>query len=416
MKLSLCIICKNEEKRIERCINSVKGYVDEMIVVDTGSTDKTIDIVKKLGAKVFEIEWEDDFAKARNYAISKAKGDWIIFLDADEYVIEEDRRYIRNYVIEAINRRTEGIMVEMLNVDGEEIQSVFRPVRIFKRDPKILYTGKIHELVLKEGKQIKLLNFKEPLRLRHDGYSEEVKVEKNKVNRNLEMLLEEYELNKEDANICYYLMETYYADRKLQEAYEFGHQVIQYNNGNLTGIKQITYSTLMQIYFDMKKTQEEMNDLYNEAVQADPSYPDFDFRYGYYWYKNNNYKQAIIYLEQSVVKVENYQGIEKSSVVVNITTLYKMLSHCYLVENMNHKAVAVFIKMLRINKYEYESLYNLVRIVGETESPQALANFLYKIYDISNFKDQEVLRLMAEKVENKPLHTYIEDSIAKHIS
>ena len=411
MKLSLCIICKNEEQRIERCINSVKNYVDEMIVVDTGSTDKTIDIVKKLGAKVFEIEWEDDFSKARNYAISKAKGNWIIFLDADEYVIEEDRKYIRNYVIEAINKNSEGIMVEMINVDSEKVQSIFRPVRIFKRSPKIQYTGKIHELVLKEGKQMKLLNFKEPLRLKHDGYSDEVKNEKNKINRNLGMLLKEYEFNKESGNICYYLMETYYADGKLQEAYEFGHKVLEYNNGNLTGIKQITYSTLLQVYFDLKKTEKEMEKLYKDAVQSDPVYPDFDFRYGYYWYKKTEYKQAILYLEQSLVKIENYTGIEKSNVVADIVTLYRMLSHCYLGENMNHQAVAIFVKILRINKYEYESLFHLVRIVGETETPQALANFLYNIYDINNLKDHDVLKRIAQKAENAPLYEYIKDII-----
>ena len=130
MKISLCIICKDEEKKIARCINSVKEKVDEIVVVDTGSTDNTINIVKELGAKVFEIPWENDFAKARNYAISKCKGNWIVFLDADEYLLGSCLNNLRPYIIQAENNKHDFILVEILNEQKDRIQNTFKTIRI----------------------------------------------------------------------------------------------------------------------------------------------------------------------------------------------------------------------------------------------------------------------------------------------
>ncbi len=84
--VSLCMIVKNEEEFLARCLDNVKTIVDEMIIVDTGSTDRTRDIATVFGAKVFDFEWTDDFATARNFSISKAKGDWILIMDADEVI------------------------------------------------------------------------------------------------------------------------------------------------------------------------------------------------------------------------------------------------------------------------------------------------------------------------------------------
>ena len=80
------MIVKNEEQHLAKCLMSVKPVVDEMIVVDTGSTDKPKHIAAALGAKVFDFPWTNDFSEARNYSLSKASGDWILVLDADEVV------------------------------------------------------------------------------------------------------------------------------------------------------------------------------------------------------------------------------------------------------------------------------------------------------------------------------------------
>ena len=87
MRISVCLIVKNEEDVIERCLESVKGFADELIVVDTGSSDTTKEIVRKFSDKLYDFEWIDDFSAARNYAFSKAKCDYLFWLDADDIVM-----------------------------------------------------------------------------------------------------------------------------------------------------------------------------------------------------------------------------------------------------------------------------------------------------------------------------------------
>ncbi|RPI67925.1 MAG: glycosyltransferase family 2 protein, partial [Geobacteraceae bacterium] len=94
--VSLCMIVKNEQSHLARCLRSVKPLVDEMIVVDTGSSDRTQDIAKIFGAKVFEFPWNNDFSKARNFSLSKAAGNWILVLDADETIsVKDDEEFRR---------------------------------------------------------------------------------------------------------------------------------------------------------------------------------------------------------------------------------------------------------------------------------------------------------------------------------
>src|SRR3990167_8792325 len=94
--ISLCMITKNEEKWLEQCLNSVKEIVDEIIIVDTGSTDKTKEIAKKFNAKFFDFKWIGDFSAARNESLNHATKDWILVLDADETIAKEDLEKIKN--------------------------------------------------------------------------------------------------------------------------------------------------------------------------------------------------------------------------------------------------------------------------------------------------------------------------------
>ena len=97
-RISQCMIVKNEERNIEKALSWGKGVVSEQIVVDTGSTDRTVEIAESMGAKIYHFEWIDDFAAAKNFAISKAKYEWIALLDADEYFSEEDAKKVLYYV------------------------------------------------------------------------------------------------------------------------------------------------------------------------------------------------------------------------------------------------------------------------------------------------------------------------------
>ena len=103
--LSVCMIVKNEEAHLARCLQSVKPVADEIIVVDTGSTDHSKDIAGLFSAKIFDFEWVDDFAKAKNFAISKASGEWILSLDADEVISPRDHATLRRLIDKAAPKK-----------------------------------------------------------------------------------------------------------------------------------------------------------------------------------------------------------------------------------------------------------------------------------------------------------------------
>ena len=163
--LSLCMIVRDERANLVRCLSSVKAAVDEMIVVDTGSTDRTRDLAAVFGARVFDFAWTDDFSSARNFSLSKAKGDWILVLDADESLSPRDHGALRslirkspkriggydlatrNYVMEA---NTAGWTANDGTYPGEEAGTGWyanRKVRLFRNDPRIRFSGAVHELV-----------------------------------------------------------------------------------------------------------------------------------------------------------------------------------------------------------------------------------------------------------------------------
>ncbi len=162
--ISLCMIVKNEEENIGHCLSSVKGLVDEIIVVDTGSTDRTKDIANEFGAKVFDFKWNNNFSDARNFSLSKAAGDWIFILDADEVISPSDHEKIKNLIRESLDKSvaysfiTRNYIMELNNIDwtpndgnySEEAGTGWFPgekVRLFPNKPGIKFDYPIHERI-----------------------------------------------------------------------------------------------------------------------------------------------------------------------------------------------------------------------------------------------------------------------------
>ena len=161
--LSICMIVKNEEQHLAYCLNSLSPVADEMIVVDTGSTDKTKEIAVAFGARVFDIEWTNDFAVARNHSLSKAQGDWILVMDADEVISFQDHAKLKKLISRkdkvAYNIITRNYVNKtagdgwVCNDDGYLHEQAGRgwfpsgKVRLFPNNEKIRFENPIHELV-----------------------------------------------------------------------------------------------------------------------------------------------------------------------------------------------------------------------------------------------------------------------------
>ena len=146
ISISLCMIVKNEEKMLERCLSTVHDLVDEIIIVDTGSTDKTKEIAKKFTDLIYDFEWIDDFSAARNFSFSKATKDYQMWLDADDIIEENARKKFKKLKSE-LKDNVDMVIIPYDNQSGEsDISStVYKRERIVKRARNFMWVGFIHE-------------------------------------------------------------------------------------------------------------------------------------------------------------------------------------------------------------------------------------------------------------------------------
>lgn len=156
ISLSVCMIVKNEEDVLARCLSCAKQVADEIIVVDTGSTDKTKQIAKKFTRKVYDFEWCDDFSKARNFSFSKATKEYIMWLDADDIILEEDIKKLLSLKKELAKDPVDMVMLQYqmgIPKEGVDILSYYRE-RIFKREKQYQWVSPIHEVIVPSGNTI----------------------------------------------------------------------------------------------------------------------------------------------------------------------------------------------------------------------------------------------------------------------
>ena len=174
--LSLSMIVRNEEARLATCLASVKGFTDEMVVVDTGSIDGTVAIAEQAGARVEQMEWPGDFAPARNHALQYLKGDWVLVLDADEQ--------LRPEVVPSLKALMAQPDVLVINLLRYEIGAAMAPYssvsRLFRRHPSIQWSRPYHSMIDESVQAIltsephwRIANCSEPAIL-HDGYRPEL--------------------------------------------------------------------------------------------------------------------------------------------------------------------------------------------------------------------------------------------------
>jgi glycosyltransferase involved in cell wall biosynthesis len=172
MDLSFVAIVKNEAANLARCLASVKPYVDELVIVDTGSTDETIAIAKQYGAKVSYFEWCDDFAAARNYALSLVSSDWVLTLDADEELQASDSNW-RHQLLQ--NNEAIAYTLELKDIEADTSQ--FKTIRIFQNLPNLTYLGRYHESLYYQNQSLGLdhpqVRALESVSVMHYGYTEE---------------------------------------------------------------------------------------------------------------------------------------------------------------------------------------------------------------------------------------------------
>jgi tetratricopeptide (TPR) repeat protein len=189
MTLSLCMIVRDEEAMLGRCLEAAAPAVDEIIVVDTGSKDRTVEIARSYGAIVVERAWNGSFADARNISLDAATGDWVMYLDADE-VLGHDQVA----ALQALKGRTwrEAFYLVETNHTGEAAGATAMTsiaLRVFRNRPEYRFEGRIHEQIVHRLPSYLPERFEHtPIHIEHYGYLKHVRDAKQKSRRNIELL------------------------------------------------------------------------------------------------------------------------------------------------------------------------------------------------------------------------------------
>jgi len=220
LKLSFCIITKNESDNLKRCVQSILPIAFEIIVVDTGSTDNTQTMLRGFNRdciKIFNFEWCYNFSKARNYSLSKATGDYIIVIDSDEWITEEER----DKIPKALFYKKDVYYIKQASNRKDGLASFVRNARMFKNGIGIEYRNAIHETIEPYSIENKLDSCTVDITFEHSGYDLTQEEFHKKLERNLFIHLQQKIDEPENQSVNHFLANCYFALKNYSLAMEY---------------------------------------------------------------------------------------------------------------------------------------------------------------------------------------------------
>lgn len=266
--ISLTMIVKNEAETLPKCLEGVKSYVDEMIVVDTGSTDNTKELAQIYGAKVYDFEWRNDFAVARNFSLAQSTSDWNLVLDADEYVEKWDIDKVREFIKNSKSLGKIKIMSSFIQNGERKISKEY----ITRLIPKGCYfTGAIHEQLESE-----LPRFNVPIEVFHTGYENTDKSE-----RNFTILYQELKITPENPYLLYQIARQYRVSGDYQNAAIYFSKMYEYIERN-TSFYTDAIVSFLYILIAVKNFEKGLEIIKYEEDRMKDS-PDFHFVCGIFY-------------------------------------------------------------------------------------------------------------------------------------
>lgn len=249
IKLSVAMIMKDEEKHIGRCLESVKDIADEIIIVDTGSTDKSIEIAESFGAKIYYHPWENDFSLHRNQSIEYATGDWLLVIDADEE-LSGDKQGLKK-TLARLNIEYNGVSIRLKDV-CQESGTQFNSSRIF-RNGKIKYRRAVHNMPIYEGAGKFGAVLFDGVTIIHHGSHYQISKEESekKFNRTKTLLLKSLKDDPKDYELLFYLMQLYGTIEDYDKAIIYGEGYLAKKN-QCDGFNDSVYYTIIRLYLEKK--------------------------------------------------------------------------------------------------------------------------------------------------------------------
>lgn len=293
-KISACVIVKDEEKNLPRWLDSVKRIAEEIVVVDTGSSDGTVAIAEAAGAKVYHFPWIDDFAAAKNFALAKASGDWVVFPDADEYFTAEDAPKVKAWIRRVHgDRRVIGLLCRCVNLEADgTVRNTIMQARVFRLSPDLRYQGAVHETLAYTGAGAVDLRPMADVCLYHTGY--EAGIIRGKMERNLALLL-----GRREEGDAAYIADCYYGLEDFEKTAVYAREAV--NSGvRLVGRESRPHALLIQSLIALRRPLAEIRDAVAEARREYPTVGDFSVLGGLGAERAGAYRLAEEYFRQGV--------------------------------------------------------------------------------------------------------------------
>ena len=295
-RISAALIVKNEENMLAECIESFREAVDEIVIVDTGSSDKTVEIAKEFQVNLYHHEWKDDFSEARNFSISKTTGDWVLIIDADERIAREDIPNIRAFKWqEKYDAVCFTVYSSLPGHLGDANFGKHYSPRLFKKSPDIYYYGIVHNL-LNIPNNVAVSDIK----LYHLGYDLDKEKMRKKYERSIKLLLKQVEERPDDPFVLMNTAQMFLSRNYIDEAEPYTKKIIELLEDNpgyqehllLMGIYQLSLIYLRREDYD------ECEKVCLKALEKKDNYIDPMLNLGMCYFQTGEYDKSVAILEK----------------------------------------------------------------------------------------------------------------------
>ncbi len=334
MNISLCMIVRNEEASLELCLKSIASLVDEVIIVDTGSTDRTKEIAYRYTDKVYDFIWVNDFAAARSYSITKASNEYILVLDSDEIVEEIDMDAIRELIRRHPDKIGRLLRINEFHRKENNYKYSERVNRLFSKK-LYKYEGMIHEQIIpiRESNSTEITEtYLIPLTIRHSGYEGDLESRKRKTERNITLLKMAKEQDPNDPYILYQLGKSFYMEEDYWNACEYFGQALYFDlDPRLEYVQDMVesygYSLINSEQYDSAL---QLLNIYDEFCGS----ADFIFLIALILMNSGNFVKAIEEFEKaSSFSQAKMEGVNSYLAFYNIGVIYECMGELEQAKN-----------------------------------------------------------------------------------
>lgn len=407
--LSVAMIVKDEEANIRRALEAIKDVADEIIVVDTGSTDRTPEIVKEYTDKLYFHEWQNDFSEARNYSLKFPTCEWVMRYDADEEASESFKKNIREFLV-GLPKDVNTIYLPIISyMDKDYTKTEVGSIPIIFRNGTVKYQNVVHNQAIYKPKVV-YANFP----IYHYGYIWTRNLRKKKHERTATLIREQLKSSHKPLDRIYYLIQLYkieeigrYSFRKNELAWKIIEEIKKVNNLPTIALEFLYLFGVECIENDMKKYGEE---LLRKAIKLSPKYPDPYFGMMLLCEKEKKYDELLDWsnkffqaLDNAMKEVETFYWTIMS--IKRISTAYLLAAKAFLMKkdfnNFNKYVSKAFSEKgnFALNKSNIKIL--ITNLVDVVESKEEMEKVLPGIQIILEVSENEGIQMYFDEVIQK---------------